>query len=159
MESRAKFLGHPIHQMMVVFPLGLLTTSVVFDIIYLITEQGRWADIAYWIIAAGLVGGVLAAIFGLVDWLAIPANTRAKAIGLYHAIGNAIVLVLFAISWWLRSPKSNRPELLAIILSFMGVALAGVTAWLGGELVVRLGVGVDQEANLNAPSSLSKVRH
>lgn len=159
MESRAKFLGHPIHQMMVVFPLGLLTTSVVFDIIYLITEQGRWADIAYWIIAAGIIGGVLAAVFGLVDWLAIPANTRAKAIGLYHAIGNAIVLVLFAISWWLRSPQSNRPELLAIILSFMGVALAGVTAWLGGELVVRLGVGVDQEANLNAPSSLSKVRH
>src|SRR5262245_34979912 len=121
MESRAKFLGHPIHQMMVVFPLGLLTTSVVFDIIYLITEQGRWADIAYWIIAAGIIGGGLAAIFGLVDWLAIPENTRAKTIGLYHGIGNAILLILFAISWWLRNPQPNRPELLAIILSFLGV--------------------------------------
>ena len=155
MESRAKLLGHPIHQMLIVFPVGLFATSVIFDIIYLVTDNRRWTETAYWMIVAGIIGGVIAAIFGLIDWLAIPANTRAKMIGLYHAVGNVGVLILFAISWWLRSPQPARPELLPIILSFIGFALAGITAWLGGELVVRLGVGVDQGANLNAPNSLT----
>src|SRR5690348_5076950 len=99
MESRAKLLGHPIHQMLIVFPVGLLATSVIFDIIYLVTDNRRWTETAYWMIIAGIIGGLIAAIFGLIDWLAIPAKTRAKMIGLYHAVGNVGVLILFAISW------------------------------------------------------------
>ena len=155
MKARATFLGHPIHQMLIVFPLGLLGTSIVFDIMYLITDSGRWADIAYWMIAVGLITGLVAAVFGVIDWTAIPSNTRARKIGLLHGGGNVVVVLLFGISWLLRRDDPQAPELLAILLAFAGVALALVTGWLGGELVDRLSVGVDEGANVNAPSSLT----
>ena len=155
MESKAKFLGHAIHPIMIVFPLGLLATGVVFDLIYLIWGNPEMANVAYWMIAAGIVGGLLAAPFGWIDWFAIPTDTRAKRIGLMHGLGNTIALLLFAGSWWLRSDQPARPETLASILAFMGAGMALVGGWLGGELVERLGVGVHEGANLNAPNSLS----
>ena len=155
MESRAKFLGHAVHPILIVFPLGLLATGVVFDIIYLIWGSPDMASVAYWMIAAGIIGGLLAAPFGWFDWFAIPSDTRAKTIGLMHGLGNTVALLLFAGSWWLRYDQPVRPELMASILSFLGAGMAALGGWLGGELVERLGVGVDEGANLNAPSSLS----
>lgn len=155
MESKAKAFGHPIHPMLIVFPLGLFITAVVFDVIYLVTDNDKWSEIAYWMIAAGIIGGLLAAIFGLIDWLAIPAGTRAKSIGLWHGAGNVVVVALFAASWLLRLDDPRDPTLVALILSFIGVGIGAVTGWLGGELVDRLGVGVDEGAHVNAPSSLS----
>ena len=155
MRAKARLFGHPIHQMLIVFPLGLLATAVIFDVIALITNSGRWADISFWLIAAGIIGGLAAALFGLIDWTGIPGDTRAKRIGLLHGVGNVIVVVLFAGSWLLRRDNPAVPETLALALSFAGAALALVTGWLGGELVDRLGVGVDEGANVNAPSSLS----
>ncbi len=73
-----------------------------------------------------------------------------------HGGGNVVVVVLFALSWLVRGGATDHePSGLALALSFAGLALAAVTGWLGGELVDRLGVGVDEGANLNAPSSLS----
>src|SRR5262245_11603861 len=156
MESKAKLLGHAIHPMLIVFPLGLLVTSVVFDVIHLATSDELFATVSYWMIAAGVIGGVLAAIFGLIDWLNIPAGTRAKAIGLWHGLGNATVLALFAMSWYLRrGDPAHVPSTEAFVVSLVAVGLGTVTAWLGGELVDRLGVGVDRGAHLDAPSSLS----
>ncbi len=155
MESRAKIFGHAIHPVLIVFPLGLLSTAVIFDVIYLMTGSGRWADIAFWMIAAGIIGGLAAALFGMIDLLAIPPGTRAQAIGLWHGGGNVIVMILFGVSWLLRRNAPTEPETIAIILSFAGAGLSGLTGWLGGELVERLGVGVDDGAHLNSPSSLS----
>lgn len=155
MESRAKIAGHPVHPMLVVFPLGLLATAVIFD---LIAAFGGYTDLhlaSYWMIAAGVIGGLLAAIPGLIDFLKIPRNTRAWFIGIWHAVGNVAVLALFAMSWVLRGEMPADPGTVAILLAIMGVALAVVTGWLGGELVDRLGVGVDEGAHLDAPSSLS----
>jgi uncharacterized membrane protein len=157
MHARARFLGHPVHQMLVVFPLGLLATAVVFDIIYLISNSQVMAAVSYWMIAAGLVGGLLAAPFGTIDWLGIPAGTRAKRIGAMHGVGNVVVLLLFVLSFLLRD-KDYAPGLGQMIWSFAGAGLAMVTAWLGGELVDRLGIGVDEDAGMNAPNSLHK-RH
>jgi uncharacterized membrane protein len=155
MESRAKLFGHAAHPILIVFPLGLLATAVIFDAISILTGAGGWSEIAFWMIAAGIIGGVAAAIFGLIDWLAIPSDTRAKAIGLWHGLGNLVVIGLFIVSWLLRAPAPADPGALAYVLSFAGAGLALVTGWLGGELVERLGVGVDDGAHLNAPSSLS----
>lgn len=155
MESKVKSMGHPIHPMLVNFPLGLLITSIVFDIIHWITGNGYWSEIAFWMIAAGLIGGLIAAIVGTIDWLAIPSGTRAKSVGLLHGAGNYIILLLFAISWFLRLNAPASPSIVAYVLAFLGAALLGGTGWLGGELTLRLGVGVDEGANLNAPSSLS----
>lgn len=155
MESKARFMGHSVHQMLIVFPLGLLATALVFDVIRLAGGGPEMANVAYWLIVAGLIGGAIAAPFGTIDWLAIPPETRAKRIGLLHGGGNLVVVALFLVSWLLRRDAPQAPPAFAYVLSFGGGALALVTAWLGGELVARLGVGVSPRADVNAPSSLT----
>ena len=93
-----------------------------------------------------------------IDWVAIPSGTRAKRIGALHGIGNVVVVLLFAGSAWLRWDSPQAPIALALMLSFGGLVLALITGWLGGELVDRLGVGVDEGAHVNAPSSLTTDR-
>src|SRR5215510_6854174 len=143
MESRAKLLGHPIHPMLIVLPLGLFIAAVVFDALFLWRGYAIFATVAYWNIIAGIIGGLLAAVFGLIDWLAIPAGTRAKRIGLLHGGANVIVVLGFALVWWLRN---EAPEVGATTTQFaieiIALALGAVAGWLGGELVDRLGVGV-----------------
>jgi uncharacterized membrane protein len=156
MESHAKFLGHPVHPMLIVFPLGLLATAVIFDIIGIASGAGQWHAVAYYMIPAGIIGGLVAAVFGLVDWLVIPKGTRARAIGAYHALINVAVLALFAISWSLRIASPSNPTSWAFVWAFVGAVLALASGWLGGELVDRLGIGVDEGAHVNAPSSLRR---
>jgi uncharacterized membrane protein len=158
MESRLKIMGHPIHPMLIVFPLGLLAASLGFDAGYLGTANPEFAIVSYWMISAGIIGGLLSAIFGAVDWWAIPSKTRAKTIGLWHGTGNVIVVLLFIGSWILRySVPGYLPSDSAVMLSGIAVGLVLITSWLGGELVGRLGVSVDEGAHLNAPNSLSKL--
>ena len=158
MESRAKLLGHPVHQMLIVFPLGLLAMAVIFDLLTIGLSQGYWSEIAYWMIAAGVITGLLAAPFGFIDWLAIPSGTRAKRIGAIHGAGNVVVVLLFGVSWLMRSDAPQAPGALALALSFVAGGLALITGWLGGELVDRLAVGVDEGAHVDAPSSLTTRR-
>jgi uncharacterized membrane protein len=159
MESRAKLLGHPIHPMLIVLPLGLFVAAVVFDALYLWRESPAFATVAYWNIAAGVVGGLLAAVFGLIDWFAIPGGTRAKRIGLLHGGSNIVVVLIFAVVWLTRGHTLDAaPTMNLFLLEVVALALGTVAAWLGGELVDRLGVGVDDGAHLDAPSSLSRRR-
>lgn len=156
MESKAKVMGHAIHPILIVFPLGLLSASVLFDITYLITDNRVFALVSFWTIVGGLLGGLVAAVPGWIDWFAIASDTRAKRVGLVHGVGNVVVLILFALSWLFRRDEVDYlPSIVALGSSFAGFALAAITGWLGSELVERLGVAVDDHANLNAPSSLS----
>jgi len=155
MESRVKFLGHPVHQMLVGLPFGVLAMSFIFDLVAGFRDSIGLFKAAQYMIAAGVVAGLIAAIFGLIDFLAIPGGTRAKRVGRMHGLGNVVVIVLFAASWLLRRDHPGDPGTLPVVLSGVAFALAGVTGWLGGELVDRLSVGVDDGAHLNAPSSLS----
>ena len=156
MRAKARLLGHPIHPMLIVFPLGLLTAAVIFDVIYISTHNGHLADVSFWMIAAGIVGGLIAAVFGVIDWLGIPQGTRAKYIGLIHGLSNVVVLILFIISWFMRWPNPAVPVITALMLGWIGIVFALFAGWLGGELVYRLNVGVDLGANLDAPNSLSR---
>jgi uncharacterized membrane protein len=98
-------------------------------------------------------------VFGLIDWLAIPSGTRAKRIGLWHAGVNLVAILGFAYVFWARyssgvlatSSTLFTIEVIALIIGATG-------GWLGGELVDRLGVGVDNGANLDAPNSMSGKR-
>jgi uncharacterized membrane protein len=155
MESKAKAFGHPVHPMLIVFPLGLLATSFVFDVIRFAGGGEGFSRAAFYMIAAGILGGLLAAVFGLVDWLAIPKGTRARRIGALHGSGNVVVTGLFIVSWGIRYGDPDALKGGAMLLSAIAVLLAVVTGWLGGELVDRLGVGVDDGAHLDAPSALS----
>jgi uncharacterized membrane protein len=144
--------------MLIVFPLGLLAMAVIFDLLAMGLGNGYWSEIAYWMIAAGVITGLLAAPFGFIDWLAIPAATRAKRIGAVHGIGNVAVVLMFALSWLMRGDAPRAPDALALTLSFAAGGLALFTGWLGGELVDRLAIGVDEGAHVDAPSSLTTRR-
>lgn len=155
MDSRLKVAGHAVHPMLIPIPLGMFIGTVVFDLLYLITDDTQYATVSFFMAATAVVGGLLAIASGAVDYGAIPKGTRAKRVGTVHAIGNDIVVALFAISWLLRlRADDHEPSALALTLTFAGAALSFLTGWLGGELVERLGVGVDDDAHLNASNSL-----
>src|SRR5262249_6198183 len=124
MGSRAKLFGHPVHQMLIVFPLGLLATGVVFDIIFLLSRTTGFAGLAYLLILSGIVGGLLAAPFGLIDWASIPSGTRAKRIGAMHGLGNTVVLLLFIASLLMRNAAPAAAPMLAYVCSFVGALIA-----------------------------------
>lgn len=155
MQGRARVLGHAIHPLLIVFPLGLFATAVIFDIIYLFTDKDSFTFAAAYAMGIGIIGGVVAALFGFIDSTKIPSGTRARRIALVHGGGNVVVLALFGASWLLRLFATDWLSKPAIVLGFIGIVLAGFTGWLGGELVERLGVGVDDDAGVNARSSLS----
>jgi uncharacterized membrane protein len=156
MESKAKFLGHPIHQMLIVFPLGLLATATIFDGIAAATRNRRWHDASYRMLGAGVVSGLVSAVPGAIDFLAIPCKTRARRIGLLHGLGNVALTGLFAASFMSRQQRPSKPTRGAVALSTAATLGALVTAWLGGELVDRLSVGVDDHAHLDASNSLRR---
>jgi uncharacterized membrane protein len=160
MESHAKLLGHPIHQMLIPLPAGLFIVAAVLDIIGAFVSWSWLPTVTFWNVALGIGTAVLAAIFGAIDWSKIPRNTRAKRVATLHGGGNLVAVVLFIAALWLRSQGqlSYRAEGASLALEIVAFLLLGVTAWLGGELVDRLGIGVDEGANLDAPSSLA-VKH
>jgi len=143
-----KLFGHRVHPMLVGFPIGMLGGSVVFDIVHLVTGEGRWADISFWIMGAGVIAGLIAAPFGTIDWLGIPFTTRAKRVGLLHGVAAFLSVGLFAVSWFFRYESPQTPDATAIVLSLVGLILLSIAGWLGGELVFRLGIGVDPTAKI-----------
>jgi len=155
--KRFTVAGHSLHPMLIVFPLGLLITSLVWDVVHLVTGHAQWAAFAFWSIVGGLIGGALAAIPGFIDWLAIPGGTRAGRIGTLHFFLNLVVMALFALSLVLRSSDGiATPKLASMIPGWIGISVGAISAWLGGELVERLGIGVDDAPNPDAPSSLAR---
>ena len=155
MESRFKLLGHPIHPVLVIFPLGLLVTATGLDFYALWQDAPRFAGSAHTIMGIGILVGLIAVVFGWADWMAIPERTRAKRIGAVHGVTNMAAALLFAIVWVNR----HVGGLYALYTNIVYVEAAGLVTllaggWLGGELVDRLGIGVDEDANVNAPNSL-----
>ncbi len=155
MDSRLKIAGHAVHPMLIPLPLGMFIGTLIFDVVYLITDDPQHATTSYFMAVLAAVGGVAAAATGAVDLKSIPKGTRAKRVGNVHAVGNDVVIALFALSAFLRYRADDyEPSALALTLTFAGAAASFVTGWLGGELVERLGVGVDADAHLDATSSL-----
>jgi uncharacterized membrane protein len=141
MRTPASIAGHPIHPMVVPIAIGGFLLSFVFDIVCLATGAvDPWATVAYYTMIGGIVGALIAAVFGLTDLLSLPAgNTR--HIGLTHMGINLTVVVLYVVNAWLR--HGNTADLkLPMLLSLVGVLLLIVSGWLGGKMVYEAGVGV-----------------
>jgi uncharacterized membrane protein len=154
METNTRVAGHSLHPMLVVFPLGLLGSSLIWDIAWLASGNLMWGMIAFWTIVAGIGFGLVAAVPGLLDWLKLPRGTRAKRVGRLHMILNVGVLALFGLSVGLRYAAGySDPRALEMLPGWLGLALSLLSGWLGGELVERMGVGVTRGAHLDAPSS------
>lgn len=144
MKSRASISGHPIHPMLIPFPLALWATSFVVDVLFYFLRHPTLLVIAKFLIAAGCIGAIAAAIPGFIDWLTIP-NGEAKKVANWHARLNIAALVVFAISLFLRvgrySELVGRKLTIPFLLSLVGVILIAISGWLGGELAFRYGVG------------------
>lgn len=157
MKAKAIVAGHALHAQLIVFPLGLLGISVLWDVLRLWTDNPMWAHVAFWTIVAGVVSALVAAVPGFIDYLTIPNGTRAKSVATLHMILNLIIVALFAGSLVLRAGGDRDyvvAGLGAMLPGWVAVALAVVSGWLGGELVERLGIGVHDGAHPDAPSSL-----
>jgi uncharacterized membrane protein len=154
MNRSVRFLGHPVHQMLVVLPAGLLISAFLLDAAQLVRPSERLSLLSHWLLLGGLAGVALAAPFGFLDWRELPKGSRARRVGALHGLGNVIAAVLFGISWLMRTEGQPTPPA-ALALSLVAGGLLFITAWLGGELVSRLGVGVYSDAHVNATSSLT----
>jgi uncharacterized membrane protein len=142
--------------MLVVVPLGSFVAAAIVDVIGVVSGNTTMSVVGFWNIAVGVVGGLVAAAFGLADWLNIPGKTRAKRIGLMHGALNVVVTAAFALVWLSRYGTVDLvPSTALLAIEIAALAGGAVAGWLGGELVDRLGVGVDEGAHLNAPNSLT----
>lgn len=152
MRSKASISGHPIHPMLIPFPLALWTTSFVVDVLFYFLRHPTLLVIAKFMLAAGCIGAIAATVPGIVDWLAIK-DGDAKKVANWHARLNIAALVVFAISFFLRlgsySDLVGRKLTIPFLLSLVGVILIAISGWLGGELAFRYGIGqVHDEENI-----------
>ena len=146
MASPASFNGHPIHPMIIPFPIALWVFSLVADVIYLWRGNPVWRDwIAFYALLAGIIGAAVAAVPGLIDWLSITDKAVVK-IANWHARLNVIALLVFAASFYLRTTSGaglvGGSYVIPVILSVLGVVLITISGWLGGEMVFKHGVAV-----------------
>jgi len=157
MASPASIAGHPIHPILVTVPVGLWVFSLVSDIIFAAGLGGPvWSDVAFYTMAGGVVGALLAALPGLVDFLSL-SDPKAKKIGATHMILNLTLVGLYAVNLYLR--LGSRPgATLPIALSVVSAALLLVSGWLGGELVFRHGVGVASRRDVPPAEERPKAR-
>lgn len=141
-RSTLAIARHPLHPLLVAFPIAFLIGALPTDLAFFGTSDTFWARASEWLIGAGLVGGTLAAIAGFIDFF---GNTRIQSLTYvwYHFIGNALALVLAAISFYLRVSSGGATSVSGtqLVLSILVVLIFAVTGWLGGELVFRYGVG------------------
>jgi uncharacterized membrane protein len=139
-----RLLGHPVHPILVAFPIALLVLTPLWDGLAFF-GIAKLAPVGYWTELAGLVGGGLAAVTGLVDFMRLeePSPELTKA-ALRHAGFAVATLTLFVIAFAFRGEVSREPNLLVVLLEVVGAVGLGVTGWLGGHLVFGFGVGVDE---------------
>ena len=145
MGSRASVMKHPIHPMLVPFPIALWIFSLISDVVYGLGWGGiLWNEMAFYTMAGGIVGALAAAVPGLIDYLSMSDQQTSK-IAKAHMIVNLTIVGVFIAGLWLRTmlrPGAGLP----VVLSVIGVALLGFSGWLGGELVYVHGVGVESSS-------------
>lgn len=144
MSTPASVAKHPIHPMLVALPIGLWVFSLIADLIAAAGwNTAAWNAVAFYTMAGGVVGALIAAVPGLIDFFSI-SDAGVRRIAIFHMAVNLTALGIFALNLYLRwgdEPAAFPP----IALSLLGVALLGVGGWLGGELVYVHGMGVVQE--------------
>jgi uncharacterized membrane protein len=139
-----RFLGHPVHPILVAFPIALLVLTPIWDGLALF-GVATLAPVGYWTELAGLVGGGLAAVTGLVDFMGLDEpSPELTSKALRHAGFAVATLGLFVVAFAFRGGASGEPTLVVVGLELFGALGLGVTGWLGGHLVFGYGVGVDE---------------
>lgn len=144
MLSKASIRSHPIHPMLVAFPIGLWVTGFIFDLIGAASHDPGYFSASFYMIIAGCIGAALAAVAGVIDLFGtIPARSSGRSRGYLHGGLNSIALLLFIYVAWYRGSPGDAANGVAIGCELAGVILIGISGWLGGTLVYRNQIGVD----------------
>jgi uncharacterized membrane protein len=139
--------GHPLHALLVTVPIGAFTSSVIFDVLTHTRANGLpyLVDGAWWLIQVGLIGALVAAVFGLVDFMTIPRATQAFTTARRHMILNAVTVVLFAIDFVWRAGDhldQDKTRWGQLALSVVAIGFLAAAVWLGGTLTYHYGTRV-----------------
>jgi uncharacterized membrane protein len=149
MKSKAAFMGHPIHPMLVTLPIGLWVAALVCDIVFATTHTVFWYDMAYWSMAFGLVGGAIAAVPGLIDYAtALKNSPLARATARHHLILNVVVMVAYVVNLVLRGDYAavgSGMFMGVVALSVVSLGVLSLSGYLGGRLVYEYGAGLDRD--------------
>jgi len=149
MSTRASIHRHPIHPMLIVFPLGLWIFAFVCYVVYLASAGASWRAASLYAMAGGIIGAVLAAVPGFIDLLTL-RRSRVWTTGVAHTSANVTGLVLFIIAFAIGISRST-PSVATLVLSVLGLIAIGIGGWLGGALVYEHGVGVQSRQPQEAP--------
>ena len=156
-KSTASIAGHPIHPMLIPFPIAFFVATFVCDLIYWQTANASWATAAIWLLGAGIIMAALAAVAGLIDVL---GDHRIRALNdvWWHAGGNAIVVLIEIYNWYARYEQGTAAVVpKGLILSLIVVCILLFTGWKGWDMVYRYRVGVTDEPQVQ-PSTTSTTR-
>lgn len=141
-ESKAAILRHPIHPMLIPFPIAFLTGALITDIVYKFTLYFLWLEFSTWLLASGLVFGLIAGFFGIVDFVLVRKVRRTLA-GWVHFISNILVLITAFVNLFTRLKQVEfELQTLNLLLSAAAVILLLVSGWYGGELVYKHKIGI-----------------
>ena len=153
MASPASIGGHPVHPILIPFPIALWVFSLVADIIFLWRGNPVWKNyLAFYTLLAGIIGAAAAAVPGIIDWLSLTDKSVVK-IANWHARLNVIALLVFAASFYLRTTRGaslvSGSYTIPVAISVLGVILITISGWLGGELVFKHAVAVEPQPSNN----------
>jgi uncharacterized membrane protein len=149
-KSTAQVRGHPVHPMLIPLPIAFLIGGFASDLAFWATRNGFWAEASLWLIGAGIVTALLAALFGFADFFG-EGRIRDISYAWYHMLGNLAAVVVAVASFWLRYARGVEAAVLpwGLVLSLATVCLLLFTGWCGGEMVYRHRVGVaDRDARV-----------
>lgn len=154
MASPASLGGHPVHPMLIPFPIALWVFSLVADVVYLWRGNLVWRDwLAFYTLLGGIIGAAAAAVPGIIDWLSIK-DVKVKKLADWHARLNVIALLVFAASFYLRTTGGSQwvsgSYIIPVLLSVLGIILITISGWLGGEMVYKHGVAVEPQPDAGA---------
>jgi uncharacterized membrane protein len=142
-HSTAKIAGHPLHPMVIPFPIAFFVSTLATDILYLNTGRAGFADASVWLLGAGLAMAALAAVLGLIDFMG-DRRVRSLRHAWIHMIGNVVAVALEAVNLYLRTTQGAETAVApaGVTLSGAVVVLLLFNGWMGWELVYRHHVGV-----------------
>jgi uncharacterized membrane protein len=140
-RSTAKIAGHPIHPMLVPFPIVCFIGALVTDIVYSRTALFMWSTFSAWLLAIGLLIGGFAAVAGLIDYFS-ERRLRRSAVAITHMVLNIAVWLIELFNSFVHARDAWTSVVpTGLTLSIIAVALLAVSGWLGGTLVYKHGVG------------------
>ncbi|HEY6487319.1 MAG TPA: DUF2231 domain-containing protein [Candidatus Cybelea sp.] len=143
MQGKATIAGHPLHPMLVTFPIGCYVAAVVCDLISIWAGPEFWSPMATWLILFGVLGSLLAGLFGFIDYLSAPMSARAKNIAAWHMTLNIGVIFIFGVDCAVRFVDHN--SVAGHALTGLGIVLLAIAGFLGGEVAHRHLVGSSEE--------------